>query len=370
MTLGFFSPMPPARTGVADYSAVLFEEMRKLGPVRLTDDAADVRLYHLGNNPLHQPMYRQALATPGVVVLHDAVLHHFFLGSLTEAEYRSEFIYNYGTWNESLAGRLWRNRARSGVDPLYFRYPMLRRIVERSLGVIVHNPAAARSVREHYPAARVYEIPHLLLPATRPAAYEVIRLRAELGATPSDGLFGVFGHLRESKRLIAVLEVFGKLRRAGERVMLLVAGDFVSRDLARSARTLLGHPGIRRTGYTPESTFSKYAHAVDACINLRYPAAGETSGIAIRMMGIGKPVLLTGGEETSRLPEAAVLRVDAGPAERDMLSEYMLWLTRFPGHGRAIGACARRHVEAHHHPALVAAQYWKALEEACVVANR
>ncbi len=364
MTAGFFSPMPPARTGVADYSSVLLEHLRKFGTVRLNDLAADVRLYHLGNNFLHRAIYRQALDAPGVIVLHDAVLQHFFLGSLTEAEYKAEFIYNYGAWNEGLAGRLWKNRARSGSDPLYFRYPMLRRVVERSLGVIVHNPAAARVVREHCASARVYEIPHLLMAGPEPAAYEVIRLRAELGASPSDCLFGIFGHLRESKRLMSVLDVFGKLRRAGERVVLLVAGEFVSRDLARNVRGVLSESGIRRVGFTPEDTFWKYAHAVDACINLRYPTAGETSGIAIRMMGAAKPVLVTDGEEVSRWPEDGVLRVDAGPAERDMLSEYMLWLTRFPGHARAIGLRAREYVALHHDPAQVAAQYWRTLEEA------
>ncbi len=364
MTAGYFSPMPPARTGIADYSAALLQELRKLGTVNLNDAVADVRLYHLGNNQLHRPIYEQALAVPGVIVLHDAVLQHFFLGWLTETEYIAEFVYNYGQWHAGLAERLWRNRARSGTEALYFRYPMIRRVVERSLAVIVHNGAAARVVRGHVPAARVFEIPHILLPGGQPAAYEVIRLRARLGVLPSDCLFGVFGHLRESKRLMTVLHVFQNLRRSGERVKLVVAGEFVSSDLARGAGPLLDQPGIVRAGYTPEDLFWIYAHAVDAAINLRYPTAGETSGIAIRMMGIGKPVLLTEGEETNSIPEAAALRVDAGPAESDMLSEYMLWLTRFRDDARAIGERARQHITEHHGGARVAAQYWQALAEA------
>jgi hypothetical protein len=54
---------------------------------------------------------------------------------------------------------------------------------------------------------------------------------------------------------------------------------------------------------------------VDACINLRYPAAGETSGIAIRLMGIGKPVLLTDGEVLA-FPEGAVPAHRARPGGR------------------------------------------------------
>ena len=116
--------MPPARTGVAEYAAALFEALAPRGPVRLNDAGADICLYHIGNNHLHRAIYDRALRSPGVIVLHDAVLHHFLLGALSEEEYVREFAYNYGQWNNDTARRLWRNRARSGVDAEYFRYPM------------------------------------------------------------------------------------------------------------------------------------------------------------------------------------------------------------------------------------------------------
>jgi glycosyltransferase involved in cell wall biosynthesis len=364
MTVGFFSPLPPERTGVADYSYFLLKAMRRTGDVRVNGTSADVALYHLGNNHLHRVIYERSLAAPGVTVLHDAVLNHFFLGALSEAGYKEEFSYNYGRWNEGLAERLWKNRARSGVDPLYFRYPMLRRVAERSRALIVHNAAAARMVREHVPGARVHEIPHLFAPGPVPAPYEVERLRVSLGIRPSVCLFGVFGHLRESKRLATVLRVFQRLERAGEPVALLVAGEFASRDLERSIRPQLSGPGVLHTGYTTERVFRTYAHAVDVCINLRYPTAGETSGIAIRLMGVGRPVILSGGEETAGFPEAAAIRIDPGPAEADMLAETMLWLARFREDAREIGRRARAQIAEYHDPARVAGLYWRVLSEA------
>src|ERR1035438_10034326 len=131
MTLGFYSPLPPARTGVADYAAALLAELRRHGPVDVAPERCDVALYHLGNNPLHAGVYRRALQQPGVVTLHDAVLHHFLLGQLDEMSYVEEFVYNYGEWNRGLAGELWRGRAASGTDPRYFEYPMLKRVAER-----------------------------------------------------------------------------------------------------------------------------------------------------------------------------------------------------------------------------------------------
>ncbi|MCS7316202.1 MAG: hypothetical protein NZ554_12070, partial [Bryobacteraceae bacterium] len=181
MKIGFFAPMPPAPTGVAHYGERLLGELRRFAEVELNARRADVFLYHLGNNQLHREIYRRALECPGVVVLHDAVLHHFFLGASERADYIEEFVYNYGEWSRGLAESFWAGRSRSAADPRYFRFPMLRRIAEVSRAVVVHNPAAARMVREHAPQARVVEIPcPVWLPRPSPE-YERIRWRKRMG---------------------------------------------------------------------------------------------------------------------------------------------------------------------------------------------
>jgi hypothetical protein len=365
VTAGFYSPLPPARTGVADYSAALLEELRRHGKVEVAPARCDAALYHIGNNRLHAANYRMALDEPGVVVLHDAVLNHFLLGQLGREEYAAEFVHNYGEWNRGLGEELWQRRASSQADSRYFEYPMLRRIAERSWAVVAHNPAAAAAVRAHAPGARVVEIPHLFVPPSLPSESEAIRFRQVLGVAPDAYLFGVFGYLRESKRLMAILEVFARLRSENPRAMLLVAGEFVSSDLARAAEPLLAASGIVRMPFLSEPDFQLAACAVDACINLRSPAAGETSGIAIRMMGIGKPVLVTASEEWARMPEDACLRVAPGVAERESLWANMVLLTSVKEAGEEIGRRGAVHVHAHHELAAIGAQYWQLLREAC-----
>jgi hypothetical protein len=102
---------------------------------------------------------------------------------------------------------------------------------------------------------------------------------------------------------------------------------------------------------------------VDACVNLRYPAAGETSGISIRLMSLGKPVLVTASEEVSRFPAAACLRVDAGITEEEMLADYMVWLAKFPDDARSIGQRAAEHIREFHGAGRVAGLYWQALAD-------
>lgn len=371
MTIGCHAPLPPARTGVADYAAALVRELGRHAEIRINPSRpCDAELYHLGNNQLHRGIYRRALERLGVAVLHDAVLQHFFLGALDEEEYVEEFVYNYGEWYRGLARELWRNRSRSAPDPRYFRYPMLRRIAERSLAVVVHNPAAARMAAAHAPRARIVEIPHLNLPLPPADPVAVTRLRERLGVAPHAALFGVFGYLRPSKRVHAILRAFAAVRHRAPECVLLVAGRFESEEFERSLAPWLETPGVRRAGFLGAEAWAVHAAAVDVCLNLRYPAAGETSGIAIRMMGLGKAVILTAGEENARFPEAACIRVDAGPAEEAMLAQFMLWLARDAAARERIGRLAAAHIAREHDPGRCAERYLEVLREAAAQGRR
>jgi glycosyltransferase involved in cell wall biosynthesis len=350
---------------VADYAGALLEGLRMHGRVEIRPKRCDVALYHLGNNRLHAEIYRRALERPGVVVLHDAVLHHFLLGQLDETAFVEEFVYNYGEWNRGLALELWRARAASGADHRYFQFPMLRRVVASARAVVVHNPAAARIAREHSAGDRVVEIPHLFAEPPLGSEAEAIRYRQQLGIGPEVFLFGVFGYLRESKRLVAVLDAFARVHAECPRTALLIAGEFVSSDLARAVEPLLGAPGVHRLPHLSEREFWTAAQAIDACINLRYPPAGETSGIAIRLMGIGKPVLLTDGEECARFPEDACIRIAPGAAERDSLSQHLFLLTSMNEVAAAIGQRGAAHIRSYHRVSSVSKQYWQLLCDIC-----
>jgi glycosyltransferase involved in cell wall biosynthesis len=366
MKVGFFSPLPPARTGVADYSATLLAALRKHGPVEVNAADADIALYHIGNNLLHREIYQRAIAQPGVAVLHDAVLNHFFLGTLDRGAYIDEFVYNYGEWDRGLAEDLWRNRARSAADARYFQYPMLKRLATASRAIVVHNPAAARAVYRHHPEARVIEIPHLFVPPELPDSVDVTRLRAQLGLGPRSVLAGVFGHLRESKRLCPILRTMERVWASGADVRLLVQGAFASSDLERAVAPLIaGNPRIFRMPALPEREFWRWASAADVCLNLRYPAAAESSGIAVRMMGIGKTVIFTSGEELARLPENSYLSVDPGPDEEAELAAYLQWLALDRAALDEIGRRAAEHIGREHALDKIASQYWAALSDSC-----
>ena len=88
MRVAYYSPLPPSRSGVADYSALLLPALRARIDVVVASPGrfrrppkADVALYHVGNDPEAHGWIAEALSRrPGVVVLHDFVLHHLVAG--------------------------------------------------------------------------------------------------------------------------------------------------------------------------------------------------------------------------------------------------------------------------------------------------
>jgi glycosyltransferase involved in cell wall biosynthesis len=370
VTVGHHAPPPGSKSGIADYAEALEDALRRvgssdplqrIGEVKRNAAAADVHLYHLGNNRLHEAIYARALAQPGVIVLHDAVLNHLFLGSLTRAQYIAEWVYNYGEWRRDLGEEMWRDRARAGVDHRYFEYPMLRRAVDSARAVIVHNSGAAAMARAAG-AREVHVIPHFFESQPIPDAVETIRFRQSLGIRPGVRLFGIFGYLREPKRVIPAIEAFRRVHALRPETALLLAGEPVSGDLRRllDRQEYEGH-GVIRIGHLDENLFRIALASVDCGINLRYPGAGETSGITIRLMGIGTPVMVTDCAENAGYPPPTVFRVRPGVAEAAELFDHIVLVTEFPEVARKLGRGASRHIAAHHSLESVARSYWDVL---------
>ena len=85
LRLDYFSPLPPERSGISEYSSLLLPALERRFDVEVAARGraavGDVCLYHVGNNPDAHAWIVEALRRrPGVVVLHDFVLHHLVAG--------------------------------------------------------------------------------------------------------------------------------------------------------------------------------------------------------------------------------------------------------------------------------------------------
>ncbi len=379
MRLAWYSPLPPQRSGIADYSAELLPALAREAPdleiELIVDDGVrpdpelaaqlpvhgaralpdllaggrfDLVLYHLGNNrDFHAGIYRALLAHPGVVVLHEVVLHHLVrdltLYSGDPEGYARELAYAYGRTGEALA----RRALATGIPLDPWSAPLFERVADRSLGLIVHNDYVRRRVLASRPLARLAVVPHHLslgegLPPGRAAA------RAALALPAGAFVVASFGFFTAAKRPEVVLRAFARLRREHPGAMLVLAGELSPHfDFARAFTPDL-RPGVVVTGRLELPDFLRWMAAADIAVNLRHPTAGETSGTLIRLLGMGKPVIVSRAGAFAEIPDGACAKVDVDDTEEDLLLAYLRRLTADEPLRRAMGENARAYVAAHH----------------------
>ena len=344
MRVAFFSPLPPAKSGIADYSAALLSEMRHVSevqalaemPAQFTPSDFDACLYQIGNNADHEFCYRAALQWPGVVALHEANLHHLI----------AEMTIRRGDWDaylrevESCGGAAALAYALEHVrtlrrGPDYEGVPMLRNLLAHARGVIVHSRYVETRVREAGFAGPVAVIPH---GAWLPPPQDRNGYRQRIGLSEDTPLIGVFGHLKPYKRIAQSLRALERLVRvAPDAKMILVGEPHAELNLDSLIRGLQLEPHVRVLGRTEIDDFTGYMAACDIVLNLRYPTVGENSGTLMRALGLGKPVLVSNTGSFCELPDEACLKAPVGAGEEDLLFEYLNLLVSQPSLAQQMG---------------------------------
>ena len=368
LNVAFFSPMPPSKSGIADYSSALVAEMRKRAHVTVFESASkpfdpsqfDIALYHLGNNPHHDFVYEIALRHPGVVVMHEANLHHL-IAELTIRRgdwdtYVAECEYNGGASAWAFAQRV----RRLEVGPDYEGIAMTRRLLEASRGVIVHSDFVARETRSQGFEGPIATIPHgAWIPETNRLA-----TRHLLGLDESTPLIGAFGYLKPYKRIAESLRALKRLVRLDPRVRMILVGEpHPEFPVSQLIRTLELREHVRILGFVPIEKFVDYMGACDVILNLRYPTVGETSGSLQRALGLGKSVVVSDVGSYAELPDDICLKVAVGPHEEDLIFEYLNTLVSRPDLARAMGQRAKEWVARECAWDVVAGRYIEFLEE-------
>jgi glycosyltransferase involved in cell wall biosynthesis len=369
MKVAYFSPLPPERTGISEYSELLLPALRKRIDVEVVarggtaPRGADVCLYHVGNNPDAHGWIVEALRKrPGVVVLHDFVLHHLVAG-LTLGRRDGQGYLGAMQREAGVPGRLLAHGVLDGVVPPLWEvrpedFPLAGEVLEHAAkpggGLIVHSRyVAERALASGYDG-RLWRIPHPAWPEPEIAPADVA----------GDPLVGCFGNLNASKRVPQLLEAFARLRSShpGAR-LLLVGAKAPGFDLAGRLAGL-GLDGVEREDYVDEERLWALMAACDVCVALRSPTMGETSGSAIRSLVLGKPLVVSDVGWFRELPDAVALKVPVDEHEAETLAGALELLASNPAARAAMSAEALAYVAGEHDLGRAAEAYAAALEEA------
>src|SRR5438105_405134 len=361
MKVAYHSPLPPSRSGIADYSALLLPALSKrldvvvARPGRLRRaPSADVALYHVGNDAEAHGWIVDALRRrPGIVVLHELVLHHLVVG-LTFGRGDASGYLAAMEREAGLVGRLLGYAVLDNkIPPLWETrpedFPLAGEILDRATGLIVHSRFVEERARGAGYNGPVWRIPHPAwpVPAVEPAL---------LAGEP---VLGCFGHLNESKRIPQLLRAFARFRERRPDARLLLVGHASSRLEGRFEAE-----GVVREEYVDEARFWQLMAACDACVSLRSPTMGETSGSVIRALSLGKPLVVSDVGWFSELPDEVALKVPVDEDEVAALATALELLASSEVTQHAMSDAALDYARREHDLDRVAQDYAAALEEA------
>lgn len=374
--IAYCSPVNPAPSGISDYSEELLpflaqyaeitvfveDGLRPANPLlaqhlevlplrrlprELRRRPYQGLVYQLGNSPAHAGIWRAAQRMPGVIVLHELVLHHFMLWYAANVQrdvqlYVRDMAARYGEPGAHIAQLMIRSRFTDAA----FDFPCCEPALAVARGLIAHS----QYVRERA-AAVAPDLPAAVVPMGVPLPQQRDResARAALGLPPDAFVLASFGHINAWKRVEPTLRAVAALRAEGVDARYILVGSVSPNyDLAGLvARSRLG-ADVTVTGYLPRDQFEAHVAAADLCVNLRHPTGGETSASLLRLLGAGRPTLVSAVGSFAELPPGVAAQVDPGPAEGDQILAYCRLFLARPELAAALGARARAFVAAEH----------------------
>jgi glycosyltransferase involved in cell wall biosynthesis len=356
--LAYFSPLKPVQSGISDYSADLLPYLAEQFDTSLVTDYYQPALtgqlarlpimnpeefwrrrrdffpcYQMGNSVYHQYMLACMKANPGLLTLHDVNLRGLF-NFLAAARTIPEGWHIPG----------------SNLEP-----ELNSPCVNLALGVVVHSSYAVSLLRKKYPGLYLQKINMGVAPP--PPDIDQQLARQQLGISSTEFAIGSFGHIIPKKRIHIFLEAFAAFSSSYPKARYYLVGKSADHYPLEIIRRLGLDNRVVITGYTDTELFNKYLHAMDVCVNLRYPEDGETSATMIRAFAAAKPVLYTPCGAGAELPAGIALPIPANSSEIRLITTTLIRLCLEPLLSKLIGEKARRYYNANHLPERTAADY-------------
>lgn len=388
--LAYLSPLPPQRSGIADYSAELIPELARHYEIDLIlaqDQVSDVGiastfkirsidwfrehharydrvLYHFGNSEFHQHMFSLLDAIPGVVVLHDfflsGILAHMELNNpgcniWSQALYSS---HGYAALNKKMNGM-------SAEDAIW-EYPCSLDVIKRALGLIVHSNSSVELCKKWFGAmfeGGVCSIPLLRVPA-QGVAENVFR--EEIGFKKNDFVVCSYGMISPTKMAKELIQAWLNSELSEkENCYLVFVGEQHPGDYGKEVEQFISRhkngARIKVAGWVSAEEFRGYLSISDVAVQLRTLSRGETSAAVLDCMNHGTPTIVNANGSMADLPGQSVYKL---PDEfsREDLTEAIEALWRDDARRKGLGEQGRKLIVEQHSPRLCADQYFETIE--------
>jgi glycosyltransferase involved in cell wall biosynthesis len=390
--LAYVSPLPPEKSGIADYSAELVPELAKYYEVELIvaqERVDDVRvapfaqrevewfrdhahqyervLYHFGNSHAHKHMFELIREVPGIVVLHD----FFFSGVLDNLEregYLPQAFLKALYASHGFTGLC--EHRKHGRNPSIWKYPVNKDVLDHATGVIVHSEFSKELATAWYGPGAAHDwrtIPLLRgRPAERAAPEARAAARARLKLADADYLVCTFGMLGRTKLNEELLDAFlASPLAADPHCKLVFVGEndpgLYGAGLARKMAGSEAAQRIRIAGFVDAATYADYLAACDCAVQLRAATRGETSAAVLDCLLYGAPTIVNAHGSTASIADDLLVKLPDAFSTAE-LADALACLRADPALRAQLSGRALAHMQAEHAPAHVGQLYADAIE--------
>jgi len=314
--LAMLTPLPPERSGIADYSAALIESLKHIASVTVFTGGKTSALAHLGhkfdrvisvigNSALHLEAYDLALKYGSAVICHDsrllglatarglgpaAALATRELGRLVSEAEITAWTHNETQREASFLGDL-----AAAARPLICHSHKTAELVRSRFGVPAH----------HLPFA-IYR--PFIRPPTAAARHAA---RRALGFAEGEKIITSFGFISAGKGIAPTLHAFAKLH-AKTSCRLIYAGERTPNS--PNYETLAAQLGIADSvqfinNFLPEHDYQTHLLAADAALQLRETGTGAISGALQDCIAAGLPGIASADLAENINAPSSILRI-------------------------------------------------------------
>lgn len=389
--MAYVSPIPSAKSGIADYSAELLVTLTEYYDIDVisaqsepvpdhafqtkcniqsvdyflsNSEQYDRVMYHFGNSSYHQHMFSLLEKVPGVVVLHD-----FFLSgiqSYRESHYREENVWSQELLKSHGYQALKDKFTYTESSETIWKYPTNLTVLQQAKGVIVHSEHPLDLVKYWYGAqtSNIFNVIPLL--RTAPDKFDKSETKKQLGFKETDLLVCTFGILGESKLNHELLDAWLNSDLAGNSSAHLVfvgnADDSVyCQELRKKIQASPFRNNIKITGWTSDKSYKQYLQATDIGVQLRNRSRGETSAAVLDCMNYGIATIVNAHGSMASIDSSAVAMLP-DKFNTHALTSMLEDLASDNESRTQLGEKSRQLVLSNHNPEYCAGLYYNAME--------
>ena len=388
--LAFVSPLPPAQSGIADYSAQLLPELARHYDIEVVIDQSvltedwvtsnfpvrsaswferhggqfDRILYHFGNSDFHTHMFENLIRHPGVVVLHD-----FYLSGIVNHVERA------ATWPNAFCRSLYESHGypalldelQNGREAAIYAYPCNKPVLDNAAGVIVHSGYSMQLARQWYGPHAADNWRYIPLLKAAPAPTDRLTARALAGIVEGDFVVASFGHLGATKLNRQLLDAWlnSPLARDNRCHLVFVGASSESGYCKALEEAIAQSPAsarIRITGFASPERYRAYLSCTDIAVQLRGLSRGETSAAVLDCLAYGVATIVNANGSAAELRDDVLIKLP-DVFQQAALTDALIALWSDAAQRQSLSQAAMQFMQVTHEPARIGDAYHDVIEQ-------